>query len=238
MLIRTLVLSVGLLFAAAPTYAQTPEPPAAPSSVQHEETASALRELYQALFFDSGMFDTMIEHYLPQYSQTITTSEIYRVGGNRRRADLDALIARTPDIMRDEIIAEASAMSGNIAPRVSDLVTPEELRDFADLMRSPLWERHIQAAMARMAASNGQSIEDLGVEFTPEEEAQFNAMSERPAAQALMRTGPVLMAVIDAEFEAAAPRIQQRTQQRLARELCDLLGRDCPPALRATLRGT
>lgn len=230
MIVRTFILAVALLAGAAPAaFAQ--DAPAAEQS-QQEATASALRDVYQALFFDSGMFDAMADHYLPQFRQTITTSPIYQRGNARRRADLDALVARTPELMREEVIAESNAMSNNIAAEVGAIVTPEELRDYADLMRLPLWQRHIDA-MARAAAQTNGRTTDYQVEFSPEEQAQLEAMEARPAAQALIRTNGALGDIIDREMRAAGPRIQPRLQQRLAGEFCNLLGRDCPPAMRA-----
>ncbi|HYD88057.1 MAG TPA: hypothetical protein VEA80_11320 [Vitreimonas sp.] len=237
MIIRVIVLGLCLAAASVPAQAQqTVHVPAAEAAAP-EETASALRDVYQALFFDSGMFDAMAEHYLPIYRQTITSSDLYRLGGERRRADLDALIARTPELMRDEVIAEADTMSSNIAPEISALFTPEELRDYADLIRLPLWQRHIQA-MAQQAAENNGDPHDYQPVFTAEERAELEAMEQRPGAQALMRSGGALNAILHREMQAAGPRMQARLQQRLASEFCNLLGNDCPPALRASIRPT
>jgi hypothetical protein len=235
--------ALGLAFVGQPAVAQNTPPeqqaPLAEVAAPEVTHATALRDFYNATFFETGMFDTMIEIFLPQFRTSISQSPVYAQSNAQRRAALDALVERVPSMMREEIQTEIGTMAANAAPRIEGMVTAEEMAGIAELMRLPLWRERAAQIMHEVAAekdAGAATSEDA--DFTTEELAQIEAMMEQPGGRAILRTGDPLMAILNQEMEAASPRMVPRLQTRLFREFCDILGRDCPRELREQLRET
>jgi hypothetical protein len=234
--LRVLVASVLCLFAlAAPGYAQKPADPPAPELATPAPEAIAttqavLQDFYQALFFETGLFDTMTARELPQLRAITQSSEFYRRANRRQRRALDAAIEATPELIRSEVLAETSTMAQNVAPRVAALMRAEDIAGLTNLLRSPEW-RPMLSRMIGLAVVD----KDTDAAITAEDEARFAAMDNEPFAQAFEQNGDAFFAILSSEFEAATPRIMTRLQTAMSRQICDALGDDCPPQMRALL---
>lgn len=239
MSVRYALMALALLTAPSVAFAQEAAPaqaPAAESAPQGEAGVVAMRDLYHALFFDTGMYDMMIDALMPEFRRSITTSQLYLQGDSRRRAALDDLVNRVPDIMRDELRTESQAMAQNVAPRVTHLLNAEQITGLAEFMRAPEWRPVIQRMIGAEMQQRAGGAD--GVQLTQEEEDAFARFEFTPLGQIMLRHGDAFMAIVMAEFEAATPRIEPRIQMRMMHEMCDALDRDCPPEFRRALRGT
>ncbi len=221
----------------APSYAQKPaEPPAAelaapaPDDPTIATTTAVLRDFYQALFFETGLFDVMAARELPQLREIAQNSDFYRRANRRQRRALDAAIDATPELIRSEVLAETSTMAQNVAPRIAALMRAEDIAGLTNLLRSPEW-RPLVSRMIGLAAAD----KDTDAAITPEDEARFHAMDNEPFAQAFEQHGDEFFAILSGEFDAASPRIMRRLQIAMSRQICDALGDDCPPQMRALL---
>jgi hypothetical protein len=187
--------------------------------------------VYQALFFDTGMFDAIVVQMLPEYRRQAASSTYYRRANAERRRALDQLIEATPNILREEIVAESAIMARNATPRVAELMTPEEVTWFANFLRAPEWRPIVQ----RMV---GQTSKNDTSELTEEELASFARFEESPMAEMLAEKGEPFMNLLTQEMDSAMQRIEPRLQMRLMTGICEALGRSCPRELRNRIRDT
>jgi hypothetical protein len=236
--LRALVVTLACAIAVAtPSFAQKPADPHPPEIVTPAPDAAAiaattvvLQDFYQVLFFETGLFDAMVARHLPELREIMSASDYYRRANRRQRQALDAAIEATPDIMRAEVSAEISTMAQSIAPRVAALMRPEDIAGLTNLFRAPEWRPMIQRMVGLAAVDK-----DTDAAITAEDDARFAAMENEPFAQTFERHGDAFFAILTGEFEAASPRIISRLQLAMSRQLCDALGRDCPPQMRALL---
>jgi hypothetical protein len=235
---RCLLIALALACAGiAPAAAQEQQPaqpaPAAEAATPPAEnaTTAALRDVYQALFFDTGMFDAIVVQMLPEYRRQAASSTYYRRANAERRRALDQLIEATPNILREEIVAESAIMARNATPRVAELMTPEEVTWFANFLRAPEWRPIVQ----RMV---GQTSKNDTSELTEEELASFARFEESPMAEMLAEKGEPFMNLLTQEMDSAMQRIEPRLQMRLMTGICEALGRSCPRELRNRIRDT
>jgi hypothetical protein len=232
--LRNLLLGLALLAApwVASAQEQTREAPvAAPAEVS---TNSAVRDVYHALFFDSGIFDTMTSEFLPEYRRQATSSVYYRRASGERREALDRVIEATPQYMREEITAETFVMADNVSERAAALLSANDIAMLANFLRDPNW-RPFMARMALQGANKGP--ESIGADdLSAEEEAQMNDYAETHFSPQLMENGGAFMDLLVGEMRAASPRLQPRIQRRLAVEICAALDDRCPRELRDQIR--
>jgi hypothetical protein len=235
---RALITAFACAFAlATPGHAQKPsDPPTpelaepAPDAATIAATTVVLQDFYQALFFETGLFDAMATCELPQLREITRGSDYYRRANRNQRRALDAAIDATPELIRTEVVAETSVMAQNIAPRVAALMSPEDIAGLTNLFRSPEW-RPMVSRMVGLAAAD----KDTDAAITAEDQARFEAMNGEPFAQAFEQHGDAFFAILSAEFDAASPRIVRRLQLALSRQICDALSGDCPPEMRELL---
>jgi len=189
MSLRPVILAIVLAF--APCGLANAQDTETPTHAQEaiSESEVALRDLYQALFFDTGIFDTIAQQMYPTYRQHAMASEYYQSSRGSRREALDRVIDATPDIMREEVIAESNVMAGNINERASALLPPEEIRALAAMMRDP----ELRPLMQRLALRGAQDEND---DATPEEQAQLEAYAAANLSPALLERGPALMDLV------------------------------------------
>lgn len=229
---------LGLMLAVTPLAAAAQEPqaaPAAPVTAQAPEelsTTAAVRDVYHALFFDTGIFDAMTEQFLPQYRQTATSSTYYRRARGEQRAALDRVIDGTPQLMREEIIAESFIMADRASARAGELLSPQDITMLATFLREPEWRDFMQ----RMAAEGAAGRDSSTTQIDPDEADEMTAYAEARFSPQLLQNGEAFMALLVSEMQAAGPRLQTRIQRRLAVEICAALDDRCPRELRDQIR--
>lgn len=222
--LRALVFA--LLLACAPHgVARAEEASSAAPVVTIAESELALRDLYQALFFDTGMFDAVIQAMYPSLREQATASDDYRRARGQEREALDQLLDSIPQMMREEITEESATMARNIRERADAILAADDIRAIAAMMRDP----QLRSMMQRLALGGAQGRDE---QPTPDEQAQMEAAAAAHLTPAIMERGSELMALVLDELEAARPRVRERLQRRVARETCAALGRRCPRDLR------
>ena len=234
-----------LLFvsALAPAAAQTPGASelAAPAQAgapqgDQSQSATAVRDIFSALLFDTGMFDAIVANQLPAMRQSFVTSPLYRQTTQRRRDALNSFIDALPGIMREEFEAELTVMAQNAAPRVSSLMQPDELSAIAAFFRDPelrpLIDRMVSAGIADGFSGSSPQPEPNAAEM-----ARLDEIERSPAGRALQVHGEEVLTILGAEMDAATPRITPRLQDRVLRGMCEALETDCPREVRQALRG-
>jgi len=225
---------LGLALAAAPWTAVAQENATATVEAPAELSSNAaVREVYQALFFDSGIFDMMAEQFLPQYRQHATSSSYYRQARGERREALDRVIEDTPRLMREEIMAETFVMADNVSERAAQLLSPQEMVLLAEFLRDPNWRPFMHRMAQRGAKDEGASESD---DPSPEEQDQMNAYAEERFSERMMENGSAFLDLLVGEMQAASPRLQPRIQRRIAVEICAALDDRCPRELRDQIR--
>jgi hypothetical protein len=224
MSLRTLL--VALILAIAPHgVARAQEAsPAAPAESTISESELALRDFYQALFFDTGMYDAIVEAMFPSLREQVMASDYYRSAGRRDREVFDRMLESMPQIVREEIIAESAVMAQNIRERADAILPANDVRAISAMIRDP----ELRPMMQRLAVSGAQGSRE---EPTPEERAQMEAAAAH-LSPAVFERGAELMDLVMSELDAAEPRVQARLQRRVARETCAALGSRCPADLR------
>lgn len=243
---RAIVLALTLACAsAAPAWAQKAEtaPPtvAAPVGEMTPERISAGGELFQAIMFDSGLFDMafdpMVGEVIPQLRQSVTSSQLYLGASRRHRESLLAFVDSLPDRMRQELMTELGTVRDRVAPRFAALMTPEELAGLADFMRSPdtrvIFQRYMASYMEERR--DGQTRQP---NFTDEELSVFTGFITSPAGLAFVREGDNISAIMNEEFDAATVRMQPRLEMMMQTGICDALENECPRPLRERLGRT
>lgn len=221
---RALALFLALTFAAGHAAAQTADAPPPAATSEQQGVEAAVFEVYQALFFDTGIFDAIAEQMYPAYRQAALNSDYYRRARGAQRDALMQLIERTPDILREEVLTESRAMAERVAPRAGALMSEADIRELATFLRAPEWRPFMQ----RMALSGGG---DKGAGPTAEETAQMDALMATDAGRRLERSTPLLDLLAE-EMNAASPRIEARLTRRIAGEICTILTAQCPQDLR------
>ncbi len=228
---------LGLALAAAPWTASAQENITTTTTIEAPAELSsnaAVREVYQALFFDSGIFDMMAEQFLPEYRQHAMSSSYYRQARGERRAALDRVIEDTPRLMREEIMAETFIMADNVSERAAQLLSPQEMVLLAEFLRDPNW-RPFMHRMAQRGATKDEGASEAD-DPSPEEQDQMNAYAEERFSERMMENGSAFLDLLVGEMQAASPRLQPRIQRRIAVEICAALDDRCPRELRDQIR--
>lgn len=223
---RALALFLALTFAAGHAAAQTADAPPPAATSEQQGVEAAVFEVYQALFFDTGIFDAIAEQMYPAYREAALNSDYYHRARGAERDALMQLIERTPDILREEVATESHAMAERVAPRAATLMSEVDIRELATFLRAPEWRPFMQ----RMALS-GAGGKDKGAGPTAEETAQMDALMATEAGRRLERSTPLLDLLAE-ELNAASPRIEARLTRRIAWEICTILAARCPQDLR------
>jgi len=221
---------------AAPALAQEAAAPTAPpqnTAPQADAAELALQDVYTALFFDTGVYEHSMAVHLPEIRQTAIASPFYRTASPERRAALDAVLDRIPDVMREEVEAEILLMASDVAPQASSLMNPDDLRSLANFFRDPQWHDIIQ----RIVEHSTQKDSSSEVQFSQEETNRLGAFGQTPQGRVIVQNGGQVMNLLVRELEVASPRIQARLRQQLGRDLCEAMGSQCPSSLRQATEG-
>ncbi|MCX7358196.1 MAG: hypothetical protein NT015_08655 [Alphaproteobacteria bacterium] len=230
--IRALFVAFALVGGAAATaQAQTPAP-AATEQVHPTDAPTAGATIMEALIYESGLVDTMLEpliaQMMPQMRQQLLQSDLYRSVSPRAQQNLVGFFDTMPDLLRQTIRDEFTVIAQRVGVRLAQHMTSDELNGIADFMRHPSARAYLSRS-AMSFASQGDSV----VEPTAEELAYVEQFMTTPAGIAFMRESDYLSTVITEEFDASAPRLQPIVQSRIYGGVCDALGNECPRNLRA-----
>lgn len=238
---RTLILAAALALSAPAAIAQeTAQPAAVAPSEPH---LAAARDLITAMLVDTGAIDIALDQsiqlLLPQLRTQITSGALYQSLSQARR---DALMAFTENdlgrIMREEAAAAMPAALDAATTRFAGLFSEQELRDAAAFMRQPAARAtFLHGVTQGVYQSSGQTPPPAPA-LSADDLAAAAAFSATPSGRALdaraSEVSAVLVETLGAAFNDARPRLQQR----LLAGMCDALGDECPPALRAQAGGT
>ncbi|WP_395647584.1 hypothetical protein [Terricaulis sp.] len=243
---RSLLLAFCLVAAlAAPAVAQKAQPRAVndppPAFETTPQSAAAGADLFQAIMFDSGLFESafepMIAQVLPDVRASITSSPLYREATPRHRAALLAFVDTMPVILRTELTTELMTVRGRIGPRFATIMSEEELTGLAAFMRDPQTRPVLQRYMDAFVGEE-QSGRAREPDFTDEELAPMEDFIDTPGGIALLRVGDRLSDIMEEEFDAATLRMQPRIESIIQGGICDALENECPRVLREQLGRT
>jgi len=236
---RAIVIAAVLSAAPHAAFAQITEnaaPPPVAAAPQADAMVLAVRDFYQAVLFDTGMFDAMIPQFTPWYREIVVGSDVYRRGNRRRRAALEAVVDRMPQILREELTVATDAMAVSVAPRLASSMTVEDVAAFSYIMRAPEW-RPLIRRMVNFEA-NRKEGDESDMPMTAEDERLLTQLETTPEAQAIMRDGEVFFTTVTAELDTASGTMEPRLRQRALTEMCAALENDCPRSIRDELDGT
>lgn len=219
-----ILLAICLALCAAPAIAEESPRPAVAQSQDLAPTVAALDDFFQAIFFDIGLFDSIVAAQAPQWRQQLTSSPQYQTANAEQRAALDAFVETIPSLFREEVDHEITIMATNMAPRTAAAMQPSDVRVIANLFRMP----EMQPLMRRfIGVGIANDFQGAPPDPTPEEIAFLNQFVETPDGRIVVQHGETLFAFMRGELAAANPRIAPRLQARLALGLCEAMGQDC-----------
>lgn len=252
MTVRTLLVVVLAIVCAlaAPAAAQDPKagadasgaaaPPlaASPAPARSEAATAAAREMVQMMFVDSGIVPAALEiasaQQTPVLAQQVRTSALYGRLSRQRRAAVDAYIETFEDLLTETVNARMPAVIERATAATLAMYTDSELAEIVVFLRTESARTFIVAAMTaglRSAAGGADTIPEM----TPQQMADFEAFERRPAGRRFAQTSLQWFQMLGTTFQGALADAGPALSQRVQRDFCVVLERDCPAALRREL---
>jgi hypothetical protein len=246
---RTLLVVLAIVYAlAAPAAAQDPKagadasaaaPPAAsPAPPRSEAASAAAREMVRMIFVDSGIVPAALEmvaaQRLPALAQQVRSSALYGRLSRQRRAAVDAYIDTFDDLLTETVNARMPAVIERATAATLAMYTDSELAEIVAFLRTESARTFIVAAMTAGLGSAAGGAETIP-EMTPQQMADFAAFEHRPAGRRFGETSVQWFQMLGTTFESTLADAGPALSQRVQRDFCLVLERDCPAALRQEL---
>jgi hypothetical protein len=218
--------------------AAAPPPAASPAPPRSEAATAAAREMVRIIFVDSGIVPAALEivaaQQLPALAQQVRTSPLYGTLSRQRRAAVDAYIETFDDLLNEAVNARMPDVIERTTAATLAMYTDSELAEIAAFLRTESARTFILAAMMsglRSAAGGPDAIPEM----TPQQMADFAAFESRPAGRRFSETSVQWFQMLGTTFQSTLADAGPALSQRVQRDFCVVLERDCPAALRREL---
>lgn len=223
MLARALLFSMLLCFAPAATAQPADNTPAA-ANISDPAYAAAHAMLVGSGIVDAA-FDTIAAEVMPRMRASTLRSTLYQNASPTHQQALLAYLDTMPALLREEMNIVMEEVAIRVAPRWSELMTPDELTGVANFFSAPASQPFLQAATAYYLGNLPPG--------PPEEAARvLEEFMRSPAGLALERNGDAFNRILAEERDAALVRLMPHLQAVLSAGICAALEEECPQRLR------
>lgn len=215
-------------FAGAPVSAQQATPPTA--STASPAHVAAAREALTAMLVESGALTTgarvAVTHYAPQLRQQLETAPFFAGLTPERQQAALAYLDRFPNVAAEEVERASPSVLDTYSLRTAAIFSEAELNDIAAMLRTPAGRSLFVSGVA-----SGASGEATPPEPTAEELAQLEAFNQTAGGRAWVARETEFSALLREMGGASMQAGMPMAMARFARDVCGLIGDQCPPEL-------
>lgn len=214
--------------ASAPVSAQQTTPPAA--SAASPAHVAAAREALTAMLVESGALTTgatvAVTQFAPQLRQQLEAAPFFASLTPARQQAALAYLDRFPGVAAEEVMRASPAVLDTYAVRTTAIFTQTELGDIAAMLRTPAGRSLFVSGVA-----SGASGQAGPPEPTAEEMAQLEAFNQTAGGRAWIAREAEFSALLREMGGASMQAGMPMAMARFARDICGLIGDQCPPEL-------
>lgn len=213
--------------------------PTSPAPARSEAATAAAREMVEMMFVDSGVIPAALEiasaQLLPQFTQEIRNSQLYGRLSRQRRAAVDAYIDTFDDLLSETVHAQMPEVIERTTAGTLAMYTDAELAEIVTFLRTEsarmLLTDALKAGLRAAAGGPGET----GPQPTPQQIADFDAFERTPVGRRFAESVRQWFDMLGASFQSALADAGPAMSERVQRDFCVVLERDCPAALRRQL---
>lgn len=219
--------------APAPAFAQQVATQAAPSPTR----LAAGRDLLSAALVESGVFNNGINETFtalaPRVRADWETKPFYAGLPSAKKEALIAYFGRLGPIASELLRPVTPGLLDASAPEMATLFTEEESRDIATFLRSPegraIFTRGVSRGVAEQATGAAQAPAAMSEAETRASTAFGETAGGRAMTAKTAEFSALLVRTVQLGFVAITPAFRTR----MAKDVCGILGDQCPSDLRA-----
>lgn len=217
----------------APALAQQAATQAAPSPAR----VAAGRDLLSAALVESGVFNNGVNETFtalaPRVRADWETKPFYAGLPSAKKDALMAYFSRLGPIASELLRPVTPGLLDAAAPEMAALFNEQEAGDIAAFLRSPEGRAIFTRGVSRGVAEQASGVAQAPGAMSPAETRASSAFDQTAGGRAMTARTTEFSALLVKTVQQGFVAITPAFRARMAKDVCGILGEDCPAELRA-----